>query len=319
MRVIFNADDFGRSTDINGAVVAAHRDGVLTSASLMVAEAGFAEAVRLAHLHPRLAVGLHVVVVDGQSLLGRDGWGKLVDDAGRFPPRPVALGARYAVQRKHRCTLEREIQAQFERFAETGLPLAHVDGHWNMHLHPWVSPLVVQLAKQYGAAGIRLVREPRPAPAAAAERGLARVTAAAFAMLSRRAAPLAAQAGLSSTECTLGLRHSGNMQRPAVQAALAVLQRKRVQSVEVYLHPAHQRVDKYGPNPVDLSTLLDPAMRAFINDNGMTLATYLQLNHGDADATRPACGPVDAAAGRLDLLDCSNGVPEAPAAPAATA
>ena len=44
-RLIVNADDFGLSTSVNAAVIRAHREGILTTASLMVNEAGFDEAV----------------------------------------------------------------------------------------------------------------------------------------------------------------------------------------------------------------------------------------------------------------------------------
>ncbi|HZT22784.1 MAG TPA: ChbG/HpnK family deacetylase, partial [Verrucomicrobiae bacterium] len=35
-RLIVNADDFGLSPSVNAAVIRAHREGILTSASLMV-------------------------------------------------------------------------------------------------------------------------------------------------------------------------------------------------------------------------------------------------------------------------------------------
>jgi len=46
--LIINADDFGRSASINRAIIRAHREGVLNSASLMVAGEAFEEAVELA-------------------------------------------------------------------------------------------------------------------------------------------------------------------------------------------------------------------------------------------------------------------------------
>src|SRR6266850_1817584 len=57
-RLIVNADDFGASPSINQAVIRAHHEGILTSASLMVNEPGFDEAVALAHETPTLGVGL---------------------------------------------------------------------------------------------------------------------------------------------------------------------------------------------------------------------------------------------------------------------
>ena len=60
-RLIVNADDFGRSHAINQAVIRAHREGILTTASLMVNESAADEAVALARENPDLGVGLHLV------------------------------------------------------------------------------------------------------------------------------------------------------------------------------------------------------------------------------------------------------------------
>ena len=70
-RLIVNADDFGLSPSVNSAVIRAHREGILTSASLMVNESGFDEAVKLAKENPRLGVGLHLTLL-----------------AQKFPPPP---------------------------------------------------------------------------------------------------------------------------------------------------------------------------------------------------------------------------------------
>ncbi len=68
-QVIITADDFGRSRAINAAIIRAHREGILTSASLMVAGDAWEEAVELAHANPTLAVGLHLVVSGGRAVL----------------------------------------------------------------------------------------------------------------------------------------------------------------------------------------------------------------------------------------------------------
>ena len=62
-RLIVNADDFGRTSEINEAVIAAHQRGILTTASLMVNGAAAAEAVGLARQNPRLGVGLHLTLI----------------------------------------------------------------------------------------------------------------------------------------------------------------------------------------------------------------------------------------------------------------
>ena len=66
-RLIVNADDFGRSRSINEAVIRAHREGILTSASLMVNEPACGEAVALARENPDLCVGLHLSLLCGRS------------------------------------------------------------------------------------------------------------------------------------------------------------------------------------------------------------------------------------------------------------
>ena len=68
-RLIVNADDFGLSASVNAAVIRAQREGILTTASLMVNERGFDEAVQLARRNPQLGVGLHLTLLQGHATL----------------------------------------------------------------------------------------------------------------------------------------------------------------------------------------------------------------------------------------------------------
>ena len=115
-RLIINADDFGLSHEVNTAVIRAHTEGVLTTASLMVNEEGFGEAVQLARQHPRLGVGLHLSFVCGRSALRQSEIPNLVDAQQRFPDCPVSAGMKFFFDPRCRQQLEREITAQFERF-----------------------------------------------------------------------------------------------------------------------------------------------------------------------------------------------------------
>lgn len=67
--VIITADDFGAAIEVNEAVEAAHRDGILTAASLMVTGGAAADAVARAKRMPALRVGLHLVLVEGKPVL----------------------------------------------------------------------------------------------------------------------------------------------------------------------------------------------------------------------------------------------------------
>ena len=83
-RLIVNADDFGRSASINQAVIRAHREGILTTASLMVNEPAVEEAVALARENPELGVGLHLTLLCGHSALPPEQIPGLVDAKGEF-------------------------------------------------------------------------------------------------------------------------------------------------------------------------------------------------------------------------------------------
>src|SRR6267143_1995910 len=110
-RLIVNADDFGRSHAINEAVVRAHREGILTAASLMVNGQAADEAIELARQNPQLGVGLHVSLVCGTSALPPGAIPGLVDSCGHFSDHSVASGIRYFFRTELRAQLEREIQA----------------------------------------------------------------------------------------------------------------------------------------------------------------------------------------------------------------
>src|ERR1700733_14637554 len=58
--LIVNADDFALGPGVNAGIALAHREGIVTSASLMVDGPAVEEAVRLSRELPRLSVGLHV-------------------------------------------------------------------------------------------------------------------------------------------------------------------------------------------------------------------------------------------------------------------
>src|SRR5882762_8889157 len=128
-RLIVNADDFGRSHSINEAIIRAHREGVLTSASLMVNESGFDEAVALARDNLKLGVGLHLTLVCGHSALPHEKIPGLVNSQREFSDNPVMVGFRYFAKKSLRTQLRDELHAQLEKFRGTGLPLDHVNGH----------------------------------------------------------------------------------------------------------------------------------------------------------------------------------------------
>lgn len=278
--LIVNADDFGSSRAVNRAVIEAHTRGILTSASLMVTGEAVDEAIALARSHPALAVGLHLVLVQGLAASPPGRVPHLVDPAGRLPDDPVALGLRLVTDARLRREATVEIEAQLERFRATGLPLSHVDGHLNFHMHPAVFPVLASRAAALGALGVRL---PRDDLRLALRHDRARLAskllwAAAFGPLSawarRRLPP-----PLRAPDRVFGLFQSGRVTTRYVLGALATL--RPGGSAELYLHPATEAGgEALGPNPGDLATLLDPEVAAAVVEAGVRLTAYAALGTG---------------------------------------
>ena len=278
IQVILNADDFGASHGVNQAIMRAHRQGVLTSTSLMVTGDAVDEAVAMAREAPTLAVGLHVVVAGGRAALPPDQIPHIVHPDGIFPDEPWRAGLRYAFSRAAQAELAAELKAQFERFAATGLPLSHVDSHMHMHVHPTVFRLLLPLAEKHGARGLRLPRDDFWTSVSYSRQraGLKALWAAVFGLLARRCANDLDGHPLKVAHRVYGLMQTGQMREDYVLRLLGQLQ---APTAEIYFHPSTRTEDgAYGPNPSDLATLLSPAVRSVLQERGLCLTTYPALS-----------------------------------------
>ncbi len=236
-RLVVNADDFGRSEEINAAVIRAHREGILTTASLMVNEPACEQAVALARENPRLGVGLHLTLLCGHSGLEPDRIPGLVNSRREFTDNPVAAGFRYFFQRSLREQLRAEIRQQFRRFEATGLTLDHVNGHLHLHLHPVVFEILMSEASELGIRRLRLTRDPlrlnlRLVPGHLLYRAQ---HAFIFNWLARRALPALQAKGITHTDAVFGLLQNARVDENYVLQLLPELQ---AGDSELYSHPS---------------------------------------------------------------------------------
>jgi len=219
--LIITADDFGLDVRVNEGVERAHRDGVLSAASLMVAAPAAQDAVERARRLPALRVGLHLVLVDGASMLPAAEIPLLTDAHGRFGTAMVRDSVRYFFSMRARRQLAREIRAQFEAFAATGLPLDHVNTHKHFHLHPTLLGMILEIGREFGVRAMRLPRESAP------PWGLRPW----LALVRRRLR----RAGIAHNDYVVGIAQTGRFDEDALLDALATLP----DGVgELYFHPA---------------------------------------------------------------------------------
>jgi hopanoid biosynthesis associated protein HpnK len=278
--LIVTGDDLGHSSEVNRAILSAHRDGILTSASLMVNGAAFEEGVDLARATPSLAVGLHLGLSLSKSTLPPGDIPALVDREGNFSPNPTLAGWNYFISRKAQVQLEREIRAQFDKFLSTGLPIDHVDGHQHLHLHPTVFPILVRISSEYRVPAIRVIRENLPLHLRIDFTRLVATFAAtlAFSLLERWAVQTLCASPLRRADWVLGLLADGRMGTAHLRRLLPALPSG---VTEIYSHPALD-----GPNAAcpgsrqEYEALIDPHLRETLDGLGIRRTSYSNLCRG---------------------------------------
>ena len=233
-KLIFNADDLGLATETNEAIERSHREGALTSASLMVGEAGFEEGLRVARANPGMAVGLHLTLTDGAPVLPAARIPSLTQPNGRFRNDMAALGLLLVLSPAAKAELAAEVAAQMERFTQTGLICDHVNAHKHYHLHPLIAAALMQAA---AGAGVRCIRLPWELGALVRSADATSARTAEWA-LKPWCATLRKRAlnwNLLAPDQVLGLAWSGHFTAERLLAALPLLPHG---VTELYFHPA---------------------------------------------------------------------------------
>jgi chitin disaccharide deacetylase len=263
--MIINGDDFGYSEAVNRAIIRAHREGVLTSASLMVNECAASDAVLLAKANPTLAVGLHLVLALGRAALPHVEIPHITDTQGKFADSPFRAGLNYYFSRIARGEMKREMRAQFERFAAAGLPFSHVDGHTHLHMHPVVFDELIELCEEFGVKRVRVVKGEMRLSLKLDRKNLSMklVWGIVFNSLGRSCERKLEGRGFAQPKKVYGLLQTGDMNEGYL---LGLLERMEGGDVEIYAHPLAFDADEVekGENPGgirELQALISPRVR----------------------------------------------------------
>lgn len=237
----------------------------------MVSAAATQDAIARARNLPSLAVGLHVVVVNGTPVLPPQTVPSLVDADGNFPSDLAAAGVRYFFDLRARRELELEIRAQFEAFARTGLSLDHVNAQNHMHVHPTVFATILRVGREFGMTAVRVPYEPFWPSWRSAHRdfgvrfGNAVLLAPWLALMRARLT----RAGLRSNDIVFGLSDTGRMSPERVRALLAQLPDG---VTEMYFHP--------DLGNIELAALCDPGVIDAVRSARATRSSFAAIGAG---------------------------------------
>lgn len=279
-QLIVTADDFGLAVAVNEAIERGHREGILSTTSLMVAAPATADAVARAHRLASLRVGLHVVLVNGRPALPPERVPLLVDARGMFESDLFRAGIRYFFTPGIRAQLEAEIRAQFAAFAATGLPLDHVNAQNHLHVHPTVLSLILKVGREYGARAVRIPREPFwPSWRAMHTHAAARLANSALLLpwlwLMRLRLRLA---GIATNDYVFGMIDTGHMTPERVRRYLEHLPHG---VSEIYVHPATHTWPQAFPPDYDFAgefaALVDPQVIERTRASGIRATSFTEL------------------------------------------
>jgi predicted glycoside hydrolase/deacetylase ChbG (UPF0249 family) len=250
-RLVVNADDFGFTRDVNRGIVEAHRRGILTATTLMANGAAFDDAIRLAAETPTLDVGVHCVLVSGNSVL----------EPGRALPPTVGELLKALVA--GRVDPYAELRAQIERILAAGLRPIHMDAHKHTHLWPPVLSAVARLGREYG---IPWIRRPLDFPLSAAGVPLTkRALSRGFGLLRWRFHRVLAAQGCRTTDHFAGFQITGRFRTAELVRLLSQLPEG---TTELMTHPGFHtaeleaaRTRLKASRQKELEALTDPETR----------------------------------------------------------
>ncbi len=156
-RLIVNADDFGLSRGITDGILFTHREGVLTSTSLMVNQPATEYAVEQVPSVPNLGVGIHLNLTEGRPVLPAGHVSSLVNSEGIFWG-PKELAGRMLRLQVSAADIEAEYRAQLRLMKSYGLTPTHADSHHRMHMYPVAAGAFYRAVT---SEGIHRARAPR--------------------------------------------------------------------------------------------------------------------------------------------------------------
>jgi chitin disaccharide deacetylase len=284
-RLIVNADDFGFTSGVNRAIIEAHTKGVVTSSTLMATGRAFEEAVSLAKGVPKLSIGCHVVLIDGEPVTAPQRISSLTRSR-EFRDGLKSFAVRALTGRMAADEIASEVAAQIQKLQSAGISVSHVDTHKHTHLFPQILRPLLRAARECGVRAVRnpfgprlplrssrLIAKPNMWTRYTELRVLAR-----FASKFREAV---AHEGFIAPGGTLGIEVTGSLDERLFEAIAASIPDG---TWELVCHPGYNDPDLEAARTrlresreTELRVLTLPSARNLLSHHGIQLISYGEL------------------------------------------
>ena len=286
--LIVNADDLGWTAGVNRGIEEAHRNGIVTSASLLANGEAFAEAVELARDARGLGLGVHLNLNDGSPVAPRESVPSLLNHSGVFEGGPDGLLLKIATRGLSMPEVELEWGAQISKVRDAGIEPTHLDGHKHVQMLPGLFEIALRLAKRHGIGAIRVSHEASSLRSALStgERRAAvvlkqGVQARGLKLLARDARQQAERAGVSTADYFCGIAQTGELTKEGVARLLRSLPEG---TTELMCHPGYadealRRTSTrlQGSRQKEVEILTDTEIRNLVAYQGIRLIDYAFL------------------------------------------
>ena len=287
--LIVNADDLGWTQGVNRGIAEAHRNGIVTSTSLLANGCAFEEGVQSALQSPRLGVGVHLNLSDGKPLAPARQVKSLLDENGNFSGGPETLLFRLTAKSLDAREVELEWNAQIEKVRAAGIRPTHLDGHKHVQMLPGLFAVALRLAKKHGIEAVRVSHEASSLRAALNSGGQLAglilkqgVQARGLKLLARDARKMAERAGVAAADYFCGIAQTGVLTKKGIQQMLASLPEG---TTELMCHPgyADAELEKSATRlqksrQTELEILTDKEIRKSIAALGIRLINYGEIS-----------------------------------------
>ena len=286
--LIVNADDLGWTAGVNRGIAEAHRNGIVTSTSLLANGCAFEDGVQTVSELPGLGVGVHLNLSDGAPTALPEEVQSLLNEEGQFAGGPESLLLRLTTKSLNTQEVENEWNAQIEKVRSAGIHPTHLDGHKHVQMLPGLFGIVLRLAKRHGIDAVRVSHEASPLRTALSDGNESSsvalkqgVQARGLKLLARDARQMAERAGIATADYFCGIAQTGVLTKAGVQKLLSSLPKG---TTELMCHPGYadeelhkSRTRLQESRQTELQILTDKTIRKSVAELGIRLINYEQV------------------------------------------